>query len=293
MRRLIVNADDFGLTPGVNRAICEAHTAGIVTSSTLMASASAFDHAVQLARSTPSFDVGCHIVLVDGVPVSNASEISTLLDGGRNGEFDRSPGSFAARAMRGRLNPEQVEREAVAQISKLQTAGIPVTHIDTHKHLHVLPQILLPLLRAAKACGIGAIRNPFGRVAFSLIAGRPKLWKRWGQVTALNALAGRFCRAVEAEEMITPDGSLGIAATGELDERLLRFVLENVPEGTWELVTHPGYNDADLARIRTRLRHSRETELRLLTSAEARESLARDGVELISYRNLLGEKTPP
>jgi len=287
VRRLIINADDFGLTPGVNRAICEAHSAGILTSTTLMASASAFDHAVQLARSTPSFDVGCHIVLVDGVPVSNASEISTLLDGGRKGEFDRSLGSFLARALRGRLNPKQVEREAVAQISKLQTAGISVSHIDTHKHLHLLPQILRPLLRAAKDCGIGAIRNPFGRVAFSLIAGRPKLWKRWGQLTVLNTLAGRFCRAVEAEGMITPDGSLGIAATGELDERLFRLVLENVPEGTWEFITHPGYNDSDLDRIRTRLRHSRETELRLLTSAETRASLARYGVELISYRNLL------
>ena len=127
MRRLIINADDFGLTPGVNRAIFEAHTAGIVTSTTLMASASAFDHAVQLARSIPSFDLGCHVVLADGTPVSNPSEIATLLEGGRNREFDRSLGSFAARAMRGRLNPEQVEREAVAQISKLQRAGIFVS----------------------------------------------------------------------------------------------------------------------------------------------------------------------
>lgn len=287
MRRLIINADDFGLTRGVNRAICEAHTLGVVSSATLMASAAAFDHAVQLARSAPSFDVGCHIVLVDGRPVSNPSEIPTLVEGGRNGEFERNLGGLATRAIRGRINPEQVEREAVAQISKLQAARIPVSHIDTHKHLHILPQILRPLLRAAKACGIAAIRNPFGRVAFSLIAGRPKLWKRWGQLTMLNSLAGRFSRAVEAEGMITPDGSLGIAAAGELDERLFPLVLENVPEGTWEFITHPGYNDADLDRIRTRLRHSRETELRLLTSAETRESLARYGVELISYRNLL------
>ncbi|HTS58293.1 MAG TPA: ChbG/HpnK family deacetylase [Terriglobales bacterium] len=287
MRRLIVNADDFGLTPGVNRAILEAHTRGIVTSATLMANASAFDHAVQLARSAPSFDLGCHIVLVDGWPVLPGAEIPSLLDGGRQGEFERNLSSFAARAIRGRLNPEEVEREAIAQISKLQAANIPVSHIDTHKHLHALPQILRPLLRAAKACGVSAIRNPVGRIAFSLIAGRPKLWKRWGEVAVLNALASKFCRAVQAEGIITPNGSLGIAGTGVLDEPLFRLVLENIPEGTWEFVTHPGYNDADLRRVRTRLRHSREIELRLLASAETRESLARDGIELISYRNLL------
>jgi chitin disaccharide deacetylase len=287
VRRLIINADDFGLTPGVNRAILEAHTQGVVTSATLMANASAFDHAVQLSRSAPSFDLGCHIVLVDGSPVSPPSEIPTLMDGGRQGEFERNLGSFAARALRRRLNPEQIEREAMAQISKLQAASIAVSHIDTHKHLHVLPQILRPLLRAAKACGISAIRNPFGRIAFSLIAGRPKLWKRWGEVAVLNALASKFCRAVQAEGMITPNGSLGIAATGALDEPLFRLVLENIPEGTWEFITHPGYNDADLKRVRTRLRHSREIELRLLASAKTRESLVRDGIELISYRNLL------
>jgi len=287
VRRLIINADDFGLTPGINRAILEAHTQGIVTSATLMANASAFDHAVQLARSAPSFDLGCHIVLVDGSPVSAPSEIPTLIDGGRHGEFDSKLSSFAARAIRGRLNPDEIEREAIAQISKLQAASIPVSHIDTHKHLHALPQILRPLLRAAKACGISAIRNPFGRIAFSLVAGRPKLWKRWGEVAVLNALGSKFCRAVQAEGMISPNGSLGIAATGALDEPLFRLVLENIPEGTWEFITHPGYNDADLKRIRTRLRDSRETELRLLTSAKTRESLAGDGIELISYRNLL------
>jgi len=287
VRRLIINADDFGLTPGVNRAILEAHIQGVVTSATLMANASALDHAVQLSRSAPSLDVGCHIVLVDGSPVSPAAEIPTLMDGGRCGEFERNLSSFAARAIRGRLNPEQIEREAIAQISKLQAASIAVSHIDTHKHLHALPQILRPLLRAAKACGISAIRNPFGRIAFSLIAGRPKLWKRWGEVAVLNALASKFCRAVQGEGMITPNGSLGIAATGALDETLFRLVLENIPEGTWEFITHPGYNDADLNRVRTRLRQSREIELRLLASAKTRESLARDGIELVSYRNLL------
>lgn len=286
MRRLIVNADDFGLTQGVNRAIIEAHTRGVVTSATLMANAAGFDDAIRLTKSSPTLSVGCHVVLVDGSPVSSSSQISTLTDGADCGRFERSISSFAARAMRGRIDPAHVEIETAAQIQKLQAAGIQLSHIDTHKHSHIFPPILLPLLRAAKASGIRAIRNPFGRVAFSVVAARPKLWKRYGELMLLNPLARWFLRCVHAEAMMTPDGTVGVAATGALDERLFGLIVENLPDGTWEFVTHPGYNDSDLDGVRTRLRESREAELQLLTSPAVREYLERSGIELISYRNL-------
>jgi predicted glycoside hydrolase/deacetylase ChbG (UPF0249 family) len=287
VRRLIVNADDFGLTPGVNRAIIEGHTRGAVTSATLMANASGFDDAVRLANSHPGLSIGCHVVLVDGLPVSNSSEISTLLDRADVGHFRASLSSFVVQTIRGQVDPLHVERETIAQIRKLQAARIQPSHVDTHKHAHLFPQTLRPVLRAAKSCGVRAIRNPFGRMVFSIVASRPKLWKRYGELVLLNPLARKFLRSVQAEGMITPDGSLGIAATGALDERLFRLILENLPEGTWEFVTHPGYNDADLKNVRTRLRESREAELRLLTSATTREILQRNGIQLISYRDLL------
>ena len=285
VRRLIVNADDFGLTQGVNRAIVEAHTRGIVTSTTLMASSSAFDDAVRLAQSNPQLTVGCHVVLVDGAPVLNPAQVPTLINGPK-GELAQSLGNFAARAVLGRIDPDQVEAEVTAQIRKLQTAGIVVSHLDTHKHTHLFPQIQRPLLRAARACGVPGVRNPFGRVAFRLIADRPNLWKRYGQLRLLNTLAGKFRRSVAEAGMVTTDGSLGVVATGALDERLFRLVLDNLPEGAWEFVCHPGYNDPDLDRVRTRLRQSRELELRLLTDAATRELLDRNQVELIAFRNL-------
>jgi chitin disaccharide deacetylase len=287
VRRLIINADDFGLTRGVNRAIIEARINGVVTSATLMANAIAFDDAIQLAKSSPSLSVGCHVVLVDGSAVCRSSQVSTLTEGRHSGQFESSLSTFAIRAIRGRINPAHVETEAAAQIDKLQAAGIQLSHVDTHKHTHIFPQILLPLLRAARARGIRAIRNPFGRIAFSAVATRPKLWKRYGELMLLNSLATKFRRAVEAEGMVTPDGSLGVAATGVLDERLFRLIIENLPDGTWEFVAHPGYNDSDLDGVRTRLRASRETELRLLTSPAVHDYLERSGIELISYRNLL------
>ncbi|MGA8152188.1 MAG: ChbG/HpnK family deacetylase [Terriglobales bacterium] len=286
MRRLIVNADDFGLTAGVNRGIVEAHSGGIVTSSTLMANASALDDAIRMGASSPHLSLGCHVVLVDGAPVMDPGRVPTLLSGKRNGQFEVGIAGFAIRALRGRLDADQMEAEVTAQIRKLQAVGVQVSHLDTHKHTHIFPQVLHPILRAARACGVRAIRNPFGRVAFSQIANRPSLWRRYGQVKMLNAWAAAFARTVADAGMNTPDGSLGIVATGSMDDRMLRLILENLPEGTWELVCHPGHNDDNLARIRTRLRESREVELQLLTSAAARKWLMQGGVQLISYHDL-------
>jgi hopanoid biosynthesis associated protein HpnK len=286
VRRLIVNADDFGLTAGVNRGILEAHATGIVTSTTLMANSAAFDDAVQLARSTPTLSVGCHLVLVDGSPLLGAGKTPSLMDASNPGHFRQNISSFALRALSGRLDADEIETEATAQIRKLQSAGIPVSHIDTHKHTHMFPQVLRPLLRAAKACGVRAIRNPFGWMALSRIANRPQLWQRYGQVKLLNLLAGKFRRAVADAGMITTDGSVGVVATGALDDRLIHFILETLPEGTWEFVTHPGYNDAKLADIHTRLRQSRDLEREILSRPAMRELLNRNGIQLIPWSDL-------
>jgi hopanoid biosynthesis associated protein HpnK len=286
VRRLIVNADDFGLTAGVNRGIVEAHTGGIVSSTTLMANSVAFDDAVQLARSTPTLSVGCHLVLVDGSPLLGADKTPSLMDASNPGHFRQNISSFALRALSGRLDADEIETEATAQIRKLQSAGIPVSHIDTHKHTHMFPQVLRPLLRAAKACGVRAIRNPFGWMAVSRIANRPQLWQRYGQVKLLNLLAGKFRRAVADAGMITTDGSVGVVATGALGDRLINFILETLPEGTWEFVTHPGYNDAKLADIHTRLRQSRDLEREILSRPAMRELLNRNGIQLIPWSDL-------
>jgi len=287
LRRLIINADDFGLTAGVNRAIIQAHQQGVVSSSTLMATGNAFGDAVAHLSSVPQLSVGCHIVLTDGAPVLDSSRIPTLVEAGATPRFRQSFQKFLADVLRGRVDGPQVEAEATAQISKLQAAGVSVSHFDTHKHTHLFPQILRPLLRAAQACGVRAVRNPFGPVRFNMVAGHPKLWKRYGQIKALNALAGKFRAAIEKAGMKTPDGTLGIVGTGVLDERLFELTLRDLPEGTWEFVCHPGYNDADLGKIQTRLRDSRDAELRALTSPSARALLEKSAIELISYHDFV------
>ena len=286
MRRLIINADDFGFTSGVNRAILEAHSHGVVTSATLMANGPAFAEAVQLAGTVPKLSIGCHVVLTDGEPVLGAERLPSFTSGSH---FRDGMIAFAARAIAGRIDGDEIAAEASAQIRKIQSAGIAVSHIDTHKHTHLFPKILQPLLRAAANCGVRAVRNPFGPrlpLRSSHLLARPGLWTRYAEVRILGAFAGKFREAVDREGFTTPDGTLGIVVTGALDETLFYAIARSIPEGTWEFVCHPGYNDADLQAGKTRLRESRETELRVLTLPAVREVLAQQGIELISYREL-------
>ena len=290
MRRLIVNADDFGFTAGINRAIVEAHSHGIVTSSTLMANGRAFEDAVRLAATVPRLSVGCHVVLIDGEPVLKAELPSITAADSGGARFRDGLKSFSARALAGRLNPREIEAEASAQIRKLQSAGVSVSHVDTHKHTHLFPSVLRPLLSAARACGVRAVRNPFGPrkpLKSSELLTRPSLWTRYAEVRILRTLAAKFRETAEREGLVTPDGTLGIVVTGALDEQLFRAIAAVIPEGTWEFVCHPGYNDDDLKSAKTRLRQSRETELRVLTMPEAGELLLSQRIALISYRDLI------
>jgi hopanoid biosynthesis associated protein HpnK len=298
VRQLIVNADDFGLTAGVNRAIVETHSGGIVTSATLMANGAAFDDAVERARAAPALSVGCHVVLVDGAPVSEPDAVGTLLAirSAEPDKFHSRLSAVAVRAVSGGFDPDQLVEEITAQIRKLQSAGLPLTHLDTHKHTHVFPEILEALVRAARICGVPAIRNPFvilpiTAVSATQFAGKPRLWKRYGQVHILRSFARQFRVKVRRAGMLTPDGIVGVVETGSLNASLLRQALTNLPEGTWELVCHPGYADADLRAARTRLIDSRDQERQLLMSEAVHTFLHEQKIRLIGYREFAASRS--
>ena len=286
--RLILNADDFGLTRGINRAITELYANGAVTSATLMANGPEFEDAVAIARKQPMLGVGCHVVLTDGIPVSHPSDIPSLL--GSDGKtFRPSLVDFLLAVWRGQVEEDDIIREAAAQVQRLQRAGIDVTHLDTHKHTHVLPGVARPLLYVAERCGIGAIRNPFEE-RWSLKLG-PGGFVRSMQVRLLRRLRKRFYALpqIRTGAILTTDGTLGISATGKLDEVTLRSLLAAMPVGLWEIVLHPGYNDSDLGEVRTRLRATRDIERHALLAVFAESSQNQpqpSAVELISYGKL-------
>ena len=295
--RLIVNADDFGYTVGVNRAIVELHQAGALSSTTLMATGAGFQDALARVRNTTAatsppaqtsgsalqpaepeaLGIGCHVVLVDGIPAAAPEEIPSLLADAHSLQphFRPSLGAFVTDLLRGRIRDIEIEREARAQIRALQSRGIHVTHIDTHKHTHMFPRVLRPLLRAALSCGVRAVRNPF-EPAWSIEAtlrspvGAPLI--RRAEIKLLTLLRPAFLKLVAEAGMRTTNGALGVLATGTLDTATLRSLLtalvnesETHPSSehaapVWELVCHPGYHDAALSSQHTRLQGAREIE---------------------------------
>jgi chitin disaccharide deacetylase len=286
--RLIINADDFGLTRGINRAIAELHQANALTSATLMATGPAFDDAVAVAHANPTLGVGCHVVLTDGVPVCDPQSIPTLL--GEDGKsFRPSLVDFIQVLLRGRIREEEIEREALAQVQKLQRAGIHITHFDTHKHTHLFPAVARPLLRVAECASVGAVRNPFEQ-RWSLALGHGNRLRRL-QVKLLGRLKTQFERQPQIRDarVLTTDGTIGISATGHLDAGTLRQILEALPaEGSFELVCHPGYNDGELDRVTTRLRTHRDIERLALLSELPLLSLHPNAPRLIHYGELGG-----
>jgi predicted glycoside hydrolase/deacetylase ChbG (UPF0249 family) len=279
VRRLIVNADDFGLTNGVNRAIVELHLQGALTSTTLMARTGSTEEAIDEALKTPSMGVGCHVVLVDGQPVLPASEIPTLVDR-KTGLFHAKLGAFLRRALLGKIRTAEIEAEAGAQIALIERRGLKLTHIDTHKHMHMFSTVLRPVLRAARTAGISAVRNPFEPTWSCRATPNAPLIRRV-EVNLLRRLEPPFLRIVAEEGFKTTNGALGVLATGTLDAATFHSLLEKVPPGTWELVTHPGFNDADLAHAHTRLLASREIEREALLGIKSMK-----GVGLINFAQL-------
>lgn len=283
MPRLIINADDFGQTPGINRSVGELHRARALTSATLMATSEFFDEAVAVAKANPSLEVGCHVVLTDGVSALPASQIPSLADA--HGEFRARLGRFAADLHLGRIRAEEIEAEAAAQIRRIQGAGLRVSHVDTHKHTHMFPRVLRPLLRAAQACGVLAIRNPFEpdwALRATPSAGRLRRFA----VVALESQRRTFLRLVRDVGLATTSGTLGVLATGTLEvaltlDRLLAALPQTAPDAIWELVSHPGYPDSHLEKIPTKLRASRGLEHAALLDA-----IPRSRITLGSWRDL-------
>jgi hopanoid biosynthesis associated protein HpnK len=287
MRRLIVNADDFGFTRGVNKAIVRAFQTGIVTSTTIMANGEAFDDAVELARANPDLGVGCHLAVVGGMPVAPPSEVSSLVDD--RGALPATLTRLMLKLARGSIPTNEVAREFRAQIERVVESGIGITHLDTHKHSHTHPQVMQALARVAAEFEIECVRNPFER--FFTRARPAKLWtwaylKQCALSAAIAPRAIQFKAVARVYGLKTPDVFFGVKLTGMLDSTAIRSMIESLEEGTTELMCHPGEYDDDLERARTRLKRARERELEAVSDPSLRQIAQEQGIELINYREL-------
>jgi predicted glycoside hydrolase/deacetylase ChbG (UPF0249 family) len=261
--RLIVNADDFGFTRDVNAGIVEAHRSGILTAATLMANGDAFKDAVALAAENPTLDVGCHLVLVQG---------RSVLDPSRT--LPRNLKELLQALLRREI---QVYDEISAQVRKTMAAGIRPSHLDTHKHTHLLPPVLEAVARAARDFGIPWVRRPFD---FGIDAGAQ--WTKRAVALSMRVMQPRFASALDG--LRTTDHFAGFQITGTLNEDSLAQTLERLPAGLTEFMCHPGRLGPELRGAETRLKESRELELAALLSPRARSVMEQRGIELLNYR---------
>ncbi|HZS07574.1 MAG TPA: ChbG/HpnK family deacetylase [Blastocatellia bacterium] len=281
MRRLVVNADDFGFTSGVNRAVIEGHRRGIITSTTLMANMPGFDEAVRLARGNPSLGVGLHFNITQGRPVAPAAQVRSLTDG--RGEFPGTSTAVAKRLVTGGLRRAEIVIELRAQIEKALNAGLRLSHVDSHKHTHALPQVFDAIIRTIPDYGIGAVRLQRERWRPGGMLTSPKVVKQGAVALALSQLCRADLVKMRRAGLRTTDAFFGITQTGFWTKQWLARLIENLPEGASELMCHPGYVNEEMRRAGTRLTASREQELRLLTDPEIVALVRNRGVKLVNY----------
>ena len=293
MRNLIVNADDLGWTSGVNRGIAEAHRRGLVMSTSLLANGRAFADGATVAQNNPDLGVGVHLNLSDGPSTAPSAAVKSLLN--EAGELEGGPESWLLKIAKCRLLPEDVEREWDAQIQKVRDAGIQPSHLDGHKHVHMLPRLFEIALRLAKKHGIRAIRvsHEDSKLRAILSAGKDQktsvLVKQGVQARGLKLLARDAKDMAHRAGIASTDYFCGIAQTGVLMCEGVEGLLQILPEGTTELMCHPGYADEELRQTRTRLQESRQAELAILTDASIRKLVATQGIRLINFRDMAAQ----
>ncbi len=282
-RRLIVSADDFGMSPGVNAGILRAHRDGILTDAGLMVTGAALDEAVDFARDNPSLSVGLHLVLVQGRAASPAREIPALVDS--SGHFSVNPIISGLRYFFQPYIRRQLEREVRAQLEKFVATGLELSHIDGHLNIHMHPAVLSILLDLADEFGIRAVRLSRESLAPALRFDRSHLTRKCFEATAFHGLGWLAGRRLRTRSIRHPQHMYGLHQTGRVTEEYLLHTFAELPDGVSEIYCHAGVVDAEAARWRPADYRS-EAELRALTSERIRDALRQNGIALTSYRDM-------
>lgn len=270
-RRLVVTADDFGAAIAVNEAVEQAHREGILTAASLMVSGDAAADAVARAKAMPGLGVGLHLVLVEGRPTLPPEQVPNLVDttGHFRTDMVRAGITIFARAAARR----QLLAEVDAQFAAFVATGLPLDHVNAHKHFHLHPTIASAILETGKRYGMKAVRAPIEpRAVLARIepgAGGFDLVGFWAHAWALLVR-----RRMRAGGMTVPDQVFGFAWSGALDAKRLRGLIENLPEGLTEIYAHP----ATGAYAGDAPGYAYRAELAALVDPLAREAMLRKNI---------------
>ena len=279
LRYIIINADDFGRHAEINRAVEEGLVHGCLRSATVMPGGAAFAGAIDIARRHEELGLGVHFTLVDGHPILPPEEIPSLV--GSEGDFLPDHTALLKRYLKGGVNLEEVRRELAAQLQKVEATGIPISHVDSHQHMHTLPGIIDIVLDLAARAGIRAVRTPRTPLFAGAFGGLGQLVGRLGLSTLARLAA---CKA-HRRGLLTPDNFAGIVAGEAVSEGELLHLIAHLPQGTTEVMMHPGMKN-DVLQEDSGWQHDFEAELAAILSPRVGEALRKAEVEPVNFRHL-------
>lgn len=279
LRYIIINADDFGRHAEINRAVEEGLVHGCLRSATVMPGGAAFAGAIDIARRHEELGLGVHFTLVDGHPILPPEEIPSLV--GSEGDFLPDHTALLKRYLKGSINLEEVRRELAAQLQKVEATGIPISHVDSHQHMHTLPGIIDIVLDLAARAGIRAVRTPRTPLFAGAFGGLGQLVGRLGLSTLARLAA---CKA-HRRGLLTPDNFAGIVAGEAVSEGELLHLIAHLPQGTTEVMMHPGMKN-DVLQEDSGWQHDFEAELAAILSPRVGEALRKAEVEPVNFRHL-------
>lgn len=279
MKKLIVNADDFGRHELINRAVEQAFNGGCLRSASLMAGGIAFDDAVKLAKNLRGLGVGIHFTLANGNPILPPEEIPTLTTA--DGKFHGDYVIFLKRYLSGKISLEEVRSELAAQLEKISRTGLNLTHFDSHQHLHHVPGIIDIALDLAAAKNISAMRVAETRIFDGELKNLGQLIGRAG----LSSLAKFAAHRARKKNFIAPEHFAGIVAGESVSENFLLKLIEHLRDGTTEVMLHPG-TDNEILRGFCDWAHDFEAELNAVTSPKVLNLLAEKNITAINFADL-------
>ena len=283
MKRIIVNADDFGRHELINRAVERAFNSGCLKSATLMAGGAAFDDAIKLAKKISGLGVGIHFTLANGNPILPPNEIPSLVT--EEGIFHADYVKFLKRYLSGKISLDEVRSELAAQLEKIFRAGLKPTHVDSHQHLHHVLGIIEIVLDLAAASGIKAMRVANTKIFDGELDSIGKFVGRLG----LGSLAKFATHAAHKRNFTTPEHFAGIVAGESISENFMLKLIENLRDGTTEVMLHPG-TDNKILQDFCEWNHNFEKELAAVTSPRVMNLLAEKNISAINFADL--EATP-
>jgi chitin disaccharide deacetylase len=284
-KRLIVNADDFGMSRGISEGILLAHRLGFLTSASLMVNMPGTDYAVERLAAAPALSIGIHLNICRGKPISPARDVPSLVDA--SGDFHPPP-VMIRKLWRWQVSAVDLDTEFLAQIRWMKSRGLQPTHADSHHHTHIYPAAISAFARSVAAEGIPCVR-----------ASRFSCWPKNGALG--GAHEGGIVRRLLVQgyrstlqrtifhKFHSADSRISFPAAARRDSTnlgaLWASAFENLPNGTFELACHPGLFEDGFSESDA-IHRQREDELSCLTSLEIRSAIERSGIQLISYGQL-------